>query len=672
MDSMDHLPFVTIDSPTTRDIDDAFGIHSIAGGGVEVAIAIADPTRVVPLGSKVDLAAQALAATVYVRDSPSQRMLPAEISEDQASLLQGRSRDAMVVRMVLDDSWSVDQFAVEFAPVLVTKRLSYEEIPALSKADGEPVAEMLRLASVVASELLARRQRSGALALFDVGRRVMTDEEGRLLRLPSAGAMVGHLIIQELMILTNASVARFMVSQNIPALYRNHVPQLAAPLASDLATSLQAWIASGSADADAIAARLQVAVGRAQYEPTLGGHYGLALESYTHCTSPLRRYADLVNLRQLKAHVQRQEYPYSQGELQSIGRSINQTIVERKEGASEGYKEALRSRTQAALQQERLTAAPDHVLVQAIKLMAEAGAVDEALSTELRRRIERAALTDKVADALLGELPPEIWPKALVQDFMSWVVAEPGRPMHLLVHGKQVGVFASADVQATGEGTSFNGVCRIVYRGAAINGRGTGFRKRDAEQRAVVAAVAAWLGGEEPPALPVATDAVANAGVANPKGALLERLQALGWPYPVFTHSVRGPSHAPHFSVLVAIESPGRKFQVEGSGASKRQAEADACEQLYAQVCKAVPAAPPAPAGGADNPVGALQERAQQRKVRMPDYEIRTKQANPPIFEAVVTVHEAAEPMSYSGFSSSKADAKRQAAAKALLAVQTP
>jgi hypothetical protein len=57
---------------------------------------------------------------------------------------------------------------------------------------------------------------------------------------------------------------------------------------------------------------------------------------------------------------------------------------------------------------------------------------------------------------------------------------------------------------------------------------------------------------------------------------------------------------------------------------------------------------------------------------RMPDYEIRTKRANPPIFEAVVTVHEASAPMSYSGFSSSRADAKRQAAAKALLAVQAP
>lgn len=664
---------VTIDSASTRDIDDAFTIQPRPGGGFDLLVAIADPSVFVPVGSADDLAAMAMAATIYVRESPSQRMLPPSISEDRASLVQGKLRDAMLLRVLLDASMRVVQFSVGFAPITVTQRLTYDEVPALIQGQSGPVASMLALASAVATELFAGRRSSGALALFDVSKRVMTDEEGRLLQMPSSGAMVGHLIIQELMILANASMAQYLASQNVPGLYRNHVPQLAAPPAADLASSLQAWIASGAADTASIAQRIQAAIGRAQYAPILGGHYGLAIPCYTHGTSPLRRYADLVNVRQLKALVQQRPFPYTQAELHEIAHSINRTLDERRDAVSESYKEALRAKTEAALRNDRLTGAPDHVLVQAIKLMAAAGTVDEALAAELHRLLDRDALTDKVADAMIAEWrTAAIWPQRLAQDFLAWVGAAPGRSMHLLLHGKQVGVFGAADIDSSGSGTHFEATCRITRDGTEFIGRASSTRKRDAEQLAVVAALADMLGCRPPASREQAPVLATSPSSANPKGSLLELVQTRGWPFPVIAHEMSGPSHAPHFSVVVTVQTPGRNFTAQGGGPSKKHAEASACEQLLGQLESFLPAAPPQPAAGAgDNPVGALQEHAQQRKAPMPVYDFRTKQSSPPIFEALVTVYDEGKSSVHSGFASSKAEAKRRAAEKAWAAINS-
>lgn len=84
------LPLVTIDSESTRDIDDAFSIRGLPGGQVELLVAIADPSTAVPVGSKADTEAQALAASIYARDRTVKRMLPQDVSENASSLVQGQ------------------------------------------------------------------------------------------------------------------------------------------------------------------------------------------------------------------------------------------------------------------------------------------------------------------------------------------------------------------------------------------------------------------------------------------------------------------------------------------------------------------------------------------------------------------------------------------------------
>lgn len=671
------LPLVTIDSESTRDIDDAFSIRGLPGGQVELLVAIADPSTAVPVGSKADTEAQALAASIYARDRTVKRMLPQDVSENASSLVQGQERDAMVLRILLDaGSVKVLEFAVDFRRVEVTHRLTYGEIPARMGGDDEPLREALRLSSALASGLFESRVNRGALALFDAKRMVMTDEEGRLLRMANANAMVGHLIIQEFMILANAQLAQFMARESIPGVYRNHEPMMAAPASGELAKSLRAWMETGSLDMDALNSRVGMSVGRARYAPTLNGHYGLALPAYAHGTSPLRRYADLINVRQLKAYTYGNPPPYSQAQLHEMCESINTTLTERKDETSAFHKEVLRRETEDRLERASLQGAPDQILVQATKLASQQQEMPVPLREELMSRMKAGTLSDKVADGLISELALAAWPRDLADCFVDWMSAGPGRVMHLLLYARQSGVLQTVDLQTTGQGTAFEGVCRISRDSTPYTGRAKGTRKKDAEQGAALDALSKMLGCATPPMRWAEPEdeplEVGGVAIANPKGALLEFCQAVGWTFPSFKHKSTGPSHAPYFTASVEVHTPKGPYQTQATATSKKQAEANACAELLPVLQREFPVKQGASSPvGAQNQVGELQEMAQQGRYRIPEYSIAPKQTQPPIFEAVVTVFADGKEREFSGFASSKGEAKRNAAAKALAAMAT-
>ncbi|MBV7542064.1 RNB domain-containing ribonuclease [Acidovorax sp. sic0104] len=666
---------MTIDSESTRDIDDAFTVHQVPGGDIEVLVAIADPTGAVPVGSETDDEALALAASIYARDRVVKRMLPLEVSEGGSSLVAGQARPAMVMRLLLGPGAAAQEFSVEFCCVTVTHRLAYGEIPGLIKGGAGPLQGSLQIASALASSLFNARASRGALALFDARKLVMTDEEGRLIRVASADAMVGHLIIQELMILANSQLAQYMARENIPGVYRNHEPQLAAPPSQVLAESLRAWMESGAADMEALNSRVGLSVGRARYAPTLAGHYGLALPAYAHSTSPLRRYPDLINVRQVKAFVQGSAYAHSQAQLVELCERINTTLSDRKDGTSAYHKEVLRRETEDRLDRASLKGAPDQVLVKAVKLAREQEQMPEVLRDELIERMRADTITDKVVDGLVTDLPPALWPRDLATCFVEWVVAAPGRVMHVYNHGAQTGALLTADIQSTPQAGGFEGVCRISRDGTPFTGRGRGTRKRDAEQGAVLDALAKMLGCETPAARwsePDPTGAQDGRPVlANPKGALLEFCQARSWAFPDFQHTVAGPSHSPYFTVTVRVATPLGARTGSATATSKKQAEANASAEVLPGLQEEFVVQQAAPAASAgSNPVGELQERAQQRKWAVPEYDIRSKQAQPPIFEAIVKVFEDGQRVEFSGFASSKNEAKRNAAAKALASLR--
>lgn len=669
---------VTIDSPSTKDVDDAISVVARESGGFDAVFCIADPTRLVKVGSSEDLNARLLGATVYNRDLAVRKMLPAFISEFRSSLLEGKERKVLAATVRLGPTFEIEAIELKRGLAKVDKRLHYEDIPEILRDPSNVDHEHMRAAQAMAHGVMNARRNRGAMVLYDLHRMVFLDEEGRLKQLARREEVVGHIIVQEMMVLFNTLVARYMFEHEIPGLYRNHAAKAAAPQANEVAQTIRTWLEAPELDLGKAESTFRMLLGKASYGPTVLGHYGVSEPCYTHASSPLRRYADLVNMRQIRAYLKGEPYPHSVDSLAVMAADLNEKAELRKEERSEGYKEVVRAHASKALERGRLDRLADHELAQAIALTALEESLPEALVEELISRLDGATVTDKITDRMLVTLTPATWAPALKAAFVRWVMEAPTRASHLLLHGKQSGWLSNVEMASTGEGTEFTGFVNVV----AADGRSQAFsgsasRKKDAEQLAGVKAVL-WLIGA-----PVDEEQGDEGLVAakpkisgNPKGELLEYCQKRGWPMPDFSATGKGPSHAMIFSCRVTLAVGNRTYERTVSGAgNKKEAEAQASVQMLDALGVGRQSAEPkqadepvADAQNAVNPIGALQEIAQKHKVAAPEYRFETLSVTPPKFACTVT---ASLPVagSYRAEATTKQDAKKLAALAAIKAV---
>lgn len=188
------------------------------------------------------------------------------------------------------------------------------------------LVEMLRDMSVIAQQLLDQRRLAGALAIYDIMEGWAVSEEGFMFKLRPEERHLANVIIQEFMILANQTVATFCAENDIPSLYRNHTARACAP---DSAIELLDDVRNAMDnpehfDVRTLQRRMTLLVNRAHYAPVLRGHFGLNLAAYCHFTSPIRRFADLVVHRQLKAFLTDKKMPYSKEQLLEIGEYITE------------------------------------------------------------------------------------------------------------------------------------------------------------------------------------------------------------------------------------------------------------------------------------------------------------------------------------------------------------
>lgn len=237
----DAAVFVTIDSASTRDIDDAILITR-NGTGFLIMVAIADPTDHVELNSALDLQAREMAATVYARDTTKKSMLPARISQDEASLVAGQERNSFVFSISLDAELQIIDFTPSIQKIKVSHRLTYEELPTIAANPSHELYQQINDSILLGQALLEGRRKKGALALYDLKKFLMTDEEGNLLQLNSRADTVGHVVVQEMMILTNSLLGQYLLKNDIPALYRNHVTTRGAPSTLELRETIEALL----------------------------------------------------------------------------------------------------------------------------------------------------------------------------------------------------------------------------------------------------------------------------------------------------------------------------------------------------------------------------------------------------------------------------------------------
>ncbi len=673
------LPFVTIDSESTRDIDDALFVEKIADG-YRVVIAIANPVSLVQIGSTEDEQAKLMAATAYVRDTAVRRMLPPKISEHLGSLIAGQVRKAIVFDLHLSASLEVSSCAIHTSPIKVASRLSHTDIPVIIGDATHPCQAMLSLASTLGRLLLDQRRQHGALALYDLSRLILTDEEGKLQILHSVEEVIGYIIVQEMMILTNRAAASWMIERDIPCLFRNHEPRLAAPRADELAVTLEGWVRGAAFDIVTVRDQFTAIAGKARYGASALGHYGLSLPAYLHISSPLRRYADLVNMRQMVAHLKGRPLPYTKDTLTVLAEDLNAAIERRKEERSEQFKDVVKRNAQAAMENGRLMKLADHELRQALKLGKSAGYLPASLTAEVARRFTTASASEILGNTLLTEVPHEFMDDGLRAALAGWLTDMPSRGMQLIHHGQQTGAFADFSCAGIESGQGFTAQASLLdAEGNRYTGVGSAPRKRDAEQSAALIALFRAFGLPVPEsAFAVDTEAipviapVQTDSRKNPKGQLLELCQKQKWPTPEFAIVGKGPSHKMIFSGTATLTVMGVEYRGEVShAATKKDAEAVAAGMLLDKVSGLVAAlptaAPPATAHG--NPVGALQEMAQKGGYELPRYDLVQVREVPPLFRCTVTTF-GPKSRQFTGEGANKQAAKSQAASSAVAALR--
>jgi ribonuclease R len=342
---------ITIDDKSTWDIDDAIWVEE-GTNGFWVNVSIADVSKVVGVGSSLDKIAEERVGTQYFRTGNSP-MLP-RLSEHKLSLWPNRPKKTMTVKVFLGPDLTVMSVELFRSVLRSSARLTYDAIPALLGDETSPHVTVLRAAKKLADGLLAKRRANGAMVLYDLNTGWVTTEEGHVRQLVKRADTVGYIIVQELMILANASVAQYASEKNIPVLFRNHEGKETGPDRAELLKQIEDALQTPLADLKFLRLKTHTLLEKAKYEGTLKGHFGLNLPAYLHFTSPIRRYADLVTHQQLRAHLKGEKLPYTVEDFQRIGEYITTKIEEIQKTRSEQAKAKAEHRANRDIELRRL------------------------------------------------------------------------------------------------------------------------------------------------------------------------------------------------------------------------------------------------------------------------------------------------------------------------------
>ncbi len=303
---------ITIDPFDAKDFDDAIAVSALPGGGWELGVHIADVSHYVRPGTALDREASQRGNSTYLVDRVIP-MLPEVLSNGLCSLRPNEDKLTRVAVMEFDAKGIRRKVRFASAAICSRRRYTYEEAMAVLKAPpgADEDAQLLHRAWGLASLLRARRYREGALDLDFPEIKCVLDADGRPVRLARILHDESHQLIEEFMLAANEAVAVALIGSQRPALYRIHEEPDPAKLRefrdmlgahgiktgdltnrSELQKALKAM--EGRPEAPALKVALLKSLKRAVYSADSLGHYGLAMEHYTHFTSPIRRYADLI------------------------------------------------------------------------------------------------------------------------------------------------------------------------------------------------------------------------------------------------------------------------------------------------------------------------------------------------------------------------------------------
>lgn len=344
-----HLPLVTIDGETARDFDDAVYCEPNKSG-YRLVVAIADVSHYVHPNNALDREAILRGNSVYFprRVIP---MLPEALSNGLCSLNPQVGRLCMVCDMQVSKSGKIGKYRFYPSVMFSRARLTYTQVAAmLADPDGPEARQFAEVLPHIQNlyalfqKLLHAREKRGAIDFETVETQMIFNDQGKIERIVPVVRNDAHRLIEECMLAANVCAADFLHTHHHPVLYRIHegpTPEklealreflgefgLALgggddPQAGDYSRLLKQI--KGRPDAGLLQTVMLRSLRQARYEPENVGHFGLGYEAYTHFTSPIRRYPDLLVHRAIKAVLAGKKYKPSGGKWAELGEHCSMT-----------------------------------------------------------------------------------------------------------------------------------------------------------------------------------------------------------------------------------------------------------------------------------------------------------------------------------------------------------
>jgi ribonuclease R len=325
------LPLVTIDGEDARDFDDAVYCEKKKSGGWRLYVAIADVSHYVAVDSALDQEAVVRGNSVYFPDYVVP-MLPEALSNGLCSLNPAVDRLCMVCEITVSAAGKLTGYLFYEAVMHSQARLTYTKVGQILAEQGkkrsgirkEYAAVVPHLDELYAlyTALRSARELRGAIDFETTETRILFDEQRKIERIIPVVRNDAHKLIEECMLAANVCAAKFLEEMQLPALYRIHEPPKEKKLAllkdflGEIGLSLKNYEKVTPADyqvvMQAVAARsdahliqtvLLRSMNQAVYHPENKGHFGLAYKAYTHFTSPIRRYPDLLTHRAIRSMI---------------------------------------------------------------------------------------------------------------------------------------------------------------------------------------------------------------------------------------------------------------------------------------------------------------------------------------------------------------------------------
>jgi ribonuclease R len=308
---------ITIDPDDAKDFDDAICLERVSPEQWRLWVHIADVSHYVKPGTALDIEARKRGNSTYLVDRVIP-MLPEALSNELCSLKPNVDRLTKCVEFLVSNDGRV--LNAKFYPAIIhsQRRFTYGEVLEIlgRKPSSDSIEQMLHQAHELAQRIRRLRFKAGSLDLDFPETKIRLDEQGRILRIEKTVNDVSHQLIEECMLLANEAVAGRLMSQHTPAVYRVHESPDERRLQEYRQEVLSQHIPCGNLGQPAEVQKLLHRLGslpigpalkigflkslmRARYAVEPLGHYGLAKKKYTHFTSPIRRYADLVVHRAL-------------------------------------------------------------------------------------------------------------------------------------------------------------------------------------------------------------------------------------------------------------------------------------------------------------------------------------------------------------------------------------